>query len=160
MTRACLLIICCAMVLPVYAQQKTNAQPEANAPESRNVDGIYDFVSETEELTKPEKQIKMRTSGEWEGVWHFCGGRFYRIIRKKTASPEVRSELESSVGSYRIQDNDLILMPQISQLFRTPLTEKMAFKFEGKKLILTQELSSSYESISEGRVITILQRRD
>lgn len=160
MIRTCLIIILYAMALPVYAQHKINAQPRANTPESQNVEGIYDFVSETEELTKPEKQIKRRTSGEWEGVWHFCDGHFYRIIRKKTASPEVRAELESATGAYRIQDNDLILMPQISQLFRTPLTEKMAFKFEDKKLTLTQELISSYESISEGRVITILRRRD
>jgi hypothetical protein len=161
MNRTCsIIIIACALVLPVCAQNKVNGQAGAATSEPQNIEGLYDFVSETDEITKPEKKTKTRTSEEWEGVWHFCGGYFYRIVRKKTLSPEVHSELESATGAYRIQGDDLILLPQVSQLFRTPMTEKMALKFEDDRLILTRELIPSYESISAGKVTVVLRRRN
>lgn len=147
-----ILTLVCTCTLPVRSQSQgdcSNKEP---------LDGLFEFVSETSELTVPMKSTSTRSSDGWDGLWQFCGGRFYFIMKTKSADPTIY-KVESSAGSYEADGRKLKLTVEISHLLFPSGRMLFEYRFDGDKLILTRTLEPYVENISEGKITTVLRRR-
>lgn len=148
---ACLSLFIVAPAGPYLAQE--------NAADVRpnELEGVYEFISESEVFTKPREYSRTITSDKWEGHWQFCNGRFYFVMQTKARLTE-DYRLGSSVGTYSIKEvGKVVLRPEITQELHHPqwLVE---YRFDGDKLILKRAITPSGYHLSEGTVTTVLRR--
>lgn len=135
---------------------------KANPPD---LEGAYEFVSETTTLTKPKASTERLVPPQWIGLWFFQNGYFSQTLMKKgrgfSTYPSSHPAIgyESFAGSYKVEGdkielrNDLSLHPLNAGRLTT-----LSYRFEGDLLILVEELHPHIEDTSEGQVITVLRR--
>lgn len=130
-----------------------------------DLEGVYEFISETTELIKPTKVTYERSAPEWVGLWQFQKGYYTRVIMEKDKSNFFKSKkiedlgFESFAGKCVIEGN-MIRLEQDYALhpFAIDRSAKFGFRKEKENLILTQKLVPYMENLNEG-TITILLRK-
>ncbi len=142
-------IFCIAVPLISWEKPMTAAKHE--------LDGVYQFVSETSELTQPGVEIKVRKNPDWAGIWQFQQGYYSSII-----TPLPRNDTAGGsayTGTFEIDGDKLILNQEyaISSL-EANRQHTVRFHFEGKRLILRQHLQSYIEDMREGYLTTVLEK--
>lgn len=150
---------------------KSNLQQEIKSKQVTNVieiDGVYEFVSETVLSLAPEKIIEKKDNNEWKGLWFFTKGYFSQNIMKIDRSswmpgnfPLDKAELgfDTISGKYRINENTTIQFNKDLTLFPGNfLSESFSYTFESDLLILTQNLSPNTHTTSKGKRIIILKK--
>jgi hypothetical protein len=130
-----------------------------------NFDGIYELVSETIALTKPEIRTQQITSDQWSGLWFFQGNRYSQTVMKTRRSwppfPRGMDELgyESSAGEFEIKGEAVILRPALSlSPFGLIHSKTLEFRIEGDNLTLIETTTPSMENLAEGKRVTVLRR--
>jgi len=130
-----------------------------------DVDGAYEFVSETTTLTKPEKRTFHYAPPEWTGLWIFKNNRFSQTSMRQRRSwdPFPRNQQDlgytSSAGSYKIEGTRLILKQELSlnpAAIGYPAVSE--YKLEGDTLTLIESLYPRPEDLSEGQQIIVLRK--
>jgi hypothetical protein len=129
------------------------------------LDGAYEFVSETLELTNPESITERISTPAWTGLWLFQDGRFSQTMMKKGRGfltyPKRHASIgyESSAGTY-VADTSVIKLEKDLSLH--PLgagrSVTLEYRFEGDLLILIEKMHPYTENIANGKRITTLKR--
>lgn len=138
---------------------------ESASNKTTSIDGVYDFVSETTMLTKPETKSIQRTSNDWVGVWCFHGDRFnYEMMfKRRPPFPKTMHDLgyRSGVGRFELKDNNIILQPTIS-LDQVELLQSktLDYKIQDRTLTLIENMTPYMENQAEGQRTTILRKVD
>ncbi len=147
------------------AQSKNPAEGRVSAVSPDKLDGVYEFVSESEVLTEPKKFAYKRTSPEWGGIWQFQNGYFTRVLMKGRRDaffdPQKLEDFgfESSAGPYEIKGGSILLVQSYTfnplDVGRSMLKD---YRFDGDTLILTQTLQPYVEDLRRGTITTVLRR--
>lgn len=129
------------------------------------LDGVYDFVSESIELTGPTKATYKRESPQWKGLWQFHNGFFTCVVmngrRSLTLGRKGIPELgfESFAGTYDL-DGDSIQLEE--SLAINPLDvgryRVMSYRIDGDTVILSETLYPHVEDLRDGVITTVLRR--
>lgn len=132
---------------------------------SAQLDGAYEFVSETTILTKPKALTMRIVAPEWHGLWFFQGDRFSQTIMKRgrlySTYPKFHRELgyDSSAGTYVIDDNTIRLRKQIAlHPLSAGRSVTLAYQIDGDTLTLIETMNPYPEDLSQGHRTTILRR--
>jgi hypothetical protein len=155
-----LLIICSCTSKGIDAAGGNRSRMTASA-----LEGVYELVSETTTLTKPEKHTEQLSSDQWFGIWFFQDNHYRQAIMNKRREwppfPQNFHELgyQSSAGEYEINGGILILRPSVSlhplELLQSRTVE---FRIEGDNLRLIETMTPRMESLAEGQRITLLRK--
>jgi len=130
-----------------------------------NLNGVYEFISESTLITAPRKSSYQRTSTDWSGVWHLQDGYYTRVLMKRQRprffEPKKLDDLgfESFAGSYEVKGDTVLLSQQCAF---NPLdvggSSLFAYKIDGDTLTLIEKLHPRVESLGEGTVTIVLRR--
>src|SRR5260370_24606748 len=60
--------------------------------DSPDLDGVYEFVSETLSVVKPKSYVERYTANEWDGLWFFHEGHFSETLMRRKRTPSDASE--------------------------------------------------------------------
>lgn len=159
----------CALLMSLTfgcsAQSKNFAENQVSAVSLGKLDGVYEFVSESEILAEPKKTSYKRTSTEWGGIWQFQNGYFTRVLMKRRRdaffNPQKLEDFgfESSAGRYEIEGGSVRLVQ--SYTFNPLNVERSVlidYHFDGDTLVLTQTLQPYIEDLRKGTITTVLRR--
>lgn len=166
MYRVLITTIITSMTLLVYSSHGNLTQERTELLKADKVEGVYEFVSEVTELTKPEKATIKRTSSEWAGRWQFQGGYFNQTLMKKGERAAIcNSQKEDSIGyetlggTYTVRGNKIEF---IWEFAISPLvvgrSMAMEYKLDKDSLTLIQTIHEDVHSINAGTRTTILHR--
>jgi hypothetical protein len=172
MAKVILPVIACASAVLVYLfypvnVSKKETRPFANATLSQpnNVEGVYEFVSETTSVTKPKQYEQKLSSDDWGGMWHFQKGYYTRFVMKKkrgnylAAKKRIDFGFEVYAGPYEVDDKKVVLYQKYAaHPFEIDRTVVMQYQLDNDTLTLTQILTPYLEDIRDGKVITVLRR--
>lgn len=154
-----------ALLPACYANSQKLAGGQANLNNPGNLDGVYEFVSESIVLTKPENSATERTSSEWAGVWQFQNGYYTRVMMKRRRDKFFQYKslnnlgFESSAGPYEIDgERVLLLQPLAFNPLNVDRSVLMAYRIDGDTLTLIEKLYPHVEDLREGTVTTVLRR--
>lgn len=166
MFRATAFALAGSLVFACLVQNRNPSQGRTNVVKSDRLEGVYEFVSESTTLTKPEKTILNRTSSEWAGRWHFQGGYFSQTLMRRgerdgICDPQKQDSIgyESFAGTYKIDGNVIELTWEFAL---SPLVVGrsilLQYHVEGNTLILVEKIHQNVHSIHEGIRTTMLRR--
>lgn len=153
-----IVIVGCALI--PGSQQRT-------ALDVDNLEGAYEFVSETANITKPTNRTEVRTASDWIGLWIFQRGRFSETMMKPDRAfwlpdfPKKPADLgyESAAGTYRVDGKNVVLT---SDLTMSPhfVGETTVFEYslQGDSLTLTEIWQPSPHHATQGRRTILLRR--
>ena len=154
------------ILLTVSLEMMQHAPAKPIAPlATEGLDGIYQFVSETADLTEPSAITTIKMAPQWEGIWLFQKGYYSALITEKGREAIYNNRTNTNVGAfayagkYQVLDTKLILQQEyaISPL-EVNRSRTMEFKHQGDLLIFTQQLRPYMEDIRNGMVITVLKK--
>lgn len=136
---------------------------ERNVP--KDIDGVYEFLSERTVLTAPRQTAYERTATEWTGLWQMQNGYYTRILMKSRRDRFFDAKnlndfgFESYAGPYELGPNTITLVEKYAF---NPLavghSESLKYRIEGDKLTLIEELHPYVEDLREGTITTVLRR--
>jgi hypothetical protein len=141
-----------------------NVMQQTGTPGAASLEGAYELISETIVTTKPNETTTEHPASEWAGIWLFKDGHFSWSLarRSRTLSPPQGGEpitYVSYAGSYKQEGKTLLLKKDVSFFpFQAGQTVHMDYRFEGDRLILTETLSPTVESVAEGKHIITLRK--
>jgi hypothetical protein len=138
------------------------------AEKTRVLDGVYELISETVSITKPETNNVTITADDWKGLWFFKDGYFSMQMMKRRRPewtvgnyPSNPSDFgfRSSAGPYEGDGKKLELSYEI-HLTPTWASRSafLEYELEGDLLTLVEYLHPYIESTVEGKVVTVLKR--
>jgi len=159
------LVVFCAMISMICSctlKGKSSVGDSAKM-NVESFEGVYEFISETTTLTKPEKLAEQRTSDQWVGMWFFHANHYsYEVMNKRRPPfPKNMQELgyQSAAGAYEPKGNLIILRPAVSLSPIGLLQSKtLEYKIEGDTLTLIETITPYMENLSEGQRTTVLHR--
>lgn len=145
--------------------QGCQSQSRGSTVEATDLEGAYEFVSDTITLSKPKAVTERRIPPDWIGMWIFKDGRFSQTLMKQERSwnpfPTNQDELgyQSSTGSYRIDGRHLYLKHEFS-LNPHGVSQLTVVEYELRSgmLTLTAKMSPRLEDLSEGEQVTVLRK--
>jgi hypothetical protein len=129
-----------------------------------SIEGVYEFVSESTQLTKPKKETFKRTPPDWAGIWQFQKGHFTSVLMKARrdrffARNNQDLGFESSAGSYGVKGKDVELTQTYTlSPFDVGGSLLMAYDIDGDTLTLTETLYPHVEDLREGTIVLVLRR--
>ena len=145
--------------MPIFAQS------------SKEIEGVYDFVSQeititkSGNITKTPAEKHILASPRWTGLWQINNGYFSSFLMKAerdtSSSCEKRlSEFEAFAGTYGV-DGDEITFKQNYSLdpFFKGRPVIMSYKIENNILTLSKHIYPTIEDMKEGTMIITLKRR-
>lgn len=133
--------------------------------QEQEVDGTYEFVSETLNLIKPKPVTERRSPPSWVGLWFFKNGHFSQTMMKNgrgfLAYPKSHDDVgyESSAGTYAVDgriielERDLSLHP-----LSVGRTTTLEYRFEGDNIIFVEMMHPYTENVAEGKRTIVLRR--
>jgi len=130
-----------------------------------DLEGAYEFVSDTITLSKPKAVTERRVPPDWIGMWIFKDGRFSQTLMKQGRSwnpfPTNQDELgyQASAGTYKIDGPHLYLKHEFSLNPRgvSQLTV-VEYELASGTLTLTAKMSPRLEDLSEGEQVIVLRK--
>ncbi|MFL6230981.1 MAG: hypothetical protein ACJ741_19570 [Pyrinomonadaceae bacterium] len=156
----CFAFICC---LPTHGL----AQKQANAIKPDELEGVYEFVSEKVELTKPKKVSGGRAESDWAGIWQFQKGHFTHVMMKRVREQFFDSTkledlgFESSAGTYEISGGGTVWLRYDIAFHPFDVGRPVAMRYQhkGDTITLTETLTPHMEDLSGGTITTALRRK-
>ena len=148
-------------------QFPTKAQTQT-LDNSSNLEGVYEFISETNNVSFPEQKTEKRTSEEWKGFWFFQNGMFSKTMMKidrpewtPSRFPPNAQEtgFDGASGNYQIDNGQIKIDYHLAfypgKIFEV---ESLSYTLEKDVLTLTRNLGRSRENNSEGNQIIVLKK--
>ena len=132
---------------------------------SESIEGVYEFVSQEINTTKPTKEKVILSQPEWKGMWQINKGYFSSILMKNERNHFFDCEeqdlgYESFAGGYILKDNKIVFTQEYSlhPFYKgRPITVEYK-KVGGDTLVLIQVLHPTVEDMREGSIKTTLKR--
>lgn len=168
------IILICIAICPFYSCNRYDLHSEEQIKTEQiktptEVEGVYEFVSETISLIEPINSIEKRTNKEWKGLWIFKEGYFSRNMMKIDRSNWTPSHFPSNhielgfdavSGKFQINEDKKIELNKNIMLYpRNNLTDEFySYEFNFNQLILTQELLPNRHTTSKGKKVIVLQK--
>ena len=165
MIRVITVFLMLMLVLVCPAQIPGPKVETSNIVITDRLDGAYDFVSESVELTRPSERTYKRESPQWKGLWQFHNGFFTCVLMKgrrpltmgRKGIPELG--FESFAGTY-VLEGDSIRLEQSFAI--SPLdvgrSRVMSYQVNGDLLILRETLYPHVEDLRDGVITTVLRK--
>lgn len=160
-----LILLSIPLLIGSCISRGNSSTPQAPQMRVREFEGVYEFVSETTTLSKPERRSEERTSEQWSGMWFFQGNHYSQtMMSKRRAWPPFPRNLQelgyqSSAGEYEIKGSVLELRPSLSL---SPLgllqSKTVEYKLEEDTLTLIETMTPRMENLAEGQRVTVLRR--
>lgn len=154
-----------ALLSACFVHSHTLAEGRASVGSRGKLDGVYEFVSESTVLTKPEKTSYKRMSSEWGGVWQFQNGHYTRVLMKRRRDGFFDYKnlddlgFESFAGLYEIKGKSVWLRQTYAfNPFDVDGSALMAYRVDGDTLTLIEKLYPHVEDLREGTITTVLRR--
>lgn len=139
-----------------------NVMQQTGSTGATSLEGAYELVSETLITTRPSESTTEHAASEWAGIWLFKDGHFSWSLARRKRSLSLPRDNEpltyaSYAGSYKQDGKTLLLKKDVSFIpLHAGQTVHMDYRFEDDRLILTETLSPTMESLVEGkRTITL-----
>lgn len=130
--------------------------------DNSSIDGVYEFISEVDVLTEPQKARVERRTPEWSGIWHFQRGYFSFVEMKGKRTQELEKQdvdFYASAGPYQMKGTSLWLKRDYT--ISAPLVGlglSFSYRFDGDNLILTRLLVPNVEDMRKGTSVITLKR--
>ena len=172
MRQLCLIFV--AMFLTSCASQyngqalKKQQPTTQSSQESSTVDGIYEFVSDSTNITSPEPRTERIANPQWQGLWIFHNGYFSQTLMKNDRTewtpahfPDDARKVgfDGVAGRYTVDGDAMKLHYRLSFYpGRANEDRTLKYRFENDELILTEELIPGREYIAAGQRVTVLRR--
>lgn len=132
------------------------------------IDGVYEFVSETTVKTFPEESTVRRQNDAWKGYWFFQNGHFSKVLVKnerpewtpgKFPSDARGTGFDAASGTYRI-DGDNIEMNYILTYYPGMAydLEFISYGINDGVLTMTRKFAPRRESMAKGEQVIVLQK--
>lgn len=148
-----------------FVQNKNTAPEKESAADCAELEGVYEFISETTVLTKPDKITGERTQSDWNGIWQFQKCYYTRVMMKKWRGGFFDRQnvenlgFESFAGPYKTKGNRVQLIQTYAlHPFDVERSTIMEYQVNGSTLTLTQTLTPYLENPSQGTVTIVLRR--
>jgi hypothetical protein len=147
----------------VHSKTVVEGQPAATPSK---LDGVYELVSESTELTKPRKASYAALSSDWAGRWQFQNGYYSRIMMKRRRNTFFSGKVEdlgfeSFGGRYEIEGANIRLIQDYAvHPFAVGRSALKTYRIDGDTLTLIEKLQPYLEDPTEGTVTTVLRRVD
>jgi hypothetical protein len=161
------LVIVAISVIVLDSSLPRNAITEAHMKPDKSVqlEGVYEFVSESLELTKPQRLSSQSKPSEWVGIWQFQKG-FYTRIKMKMGRGEESFPLkfenlgfEAFAGTYEVNGATIYFTRDYAiHPLDVGRRLKVDYQLDGDRLTLTQTLTPILERPTEG-IVTITLRK-
>jgi hypothetical protein len=143
------------------------AQERKEAPNGPGLGGVYEFVSQTVEIKKPQPVSSIRSAPEWVGMWQFQSGHFSQLLMKAKRDTFFSSDSRSNLGfdafggSYEfISPGTLLLHLKFSvNPFDVDRGIKLQYEVNEKEIRLIETLQPKVEDLREGKITTILRKK-
>ena len=165
MLRSIALALSAILSIGCAATKQSSSQSQGSAVAHNELEGVYEFVSETSALTKPGKSNSQRTSADWKGIWQFQSGYYSRLMMKKEGRSALCYPLkdsfgyDSSAGTYQAGSNGINLSEEFTACaLNAGRSESLEYHLDGDTLTLTRTLSPYMEDMREGTITTVLHR--
>lgn len=156
----------CVFAITVLAaclvKSKTMVEGQPVTPKS--LDGVYELVSESTELTKPRKVAFQALASDWAGMWQFQNGYYSRTMMKRRRDAFFSGKVEdlgfeSFAGRYEVEGPSLRLTQDYAiHPFAVGRSAVKSYGVEGDTLTLTERLQPYLEDTREGTITTVLRR--
>jgi hypothetical protein len=150
---------------PLASSQQS---PAKSSEETSIVDGIYEFVSDSTNITSPEPRTERIATPQWQGLWIFHNGYFSQTLMKNDRTewtpahfPDDARKVgfDGAAGRYTVAGDAMKLHYRLSFYpGRTNEDRTLKYRFENDELILTEELIPGREYIAAGQRVTVLRR--
>lgn len=129
---------------------------------STSIDGSYDFVSQTTELTKPNRTTQRREHSDWRGKLQLQNGQYSYLVMETKRGHFFDAKglgdlgFEASAGPYTHERQSLVFTHEISlHPFDVGKAEGMQYKVDGDCLTLVKKLYAHVEDQREGIVTAV-----
>lgn len=163
-------LVICLLVIAILTSYSGLNPPKSQSgrdevKEQKQLEGAYEFVSESLELTKPRATTERISPPAWTGLWFFQSGHFSQTMMKNGRGyltyPSSHADVgfESSAGTYAVDgpilrlERDLSLHP-----LSVGRTITLEYHFEGDKIILLEMMHPYTENVAEGKRTIVLRR--
>jgi hypothetical protein len=156
-------ILAIAMLSGCLAHSST-ALEEQPTIAANTLDGVYELVSETTELTKPRKTVYTALSSDWAGIWQFQNGYYSRIMMKRRRDTFFSGKIEdlgfeSFAGRYEVEGANIRLIHDYAiHPFAVGRSALKTYRIDRDTLTLIERLQPYLEDSREGTITTILRR--
>lgn len=133
--------------------------------QEQELEGAYEFVSETLELIKPKPATERSGPPDWMGLWFFKSGHFSQTMMKKgrgfLAYPKSHADVgyESSAGTYTLDGNTIQLEKDLSlHPLSIGRTQTLEYRIEGDTIIFVETMHPYTENVAEAKRTIVLRR--
>jgi len=134
-----------------------------------NIDGVYQFVSETTTLTKPRASEFRREAPQWTGLVFFSNKHFSVSLLNQLRDddwlaqfPKNAKEIgyDSFAGSFELTGSQLLLRKEVGlNPYDDRGTNRFEIRAEGNRLTMTETLSPYVEDLRAGKRIIVLEKQ-
>lgn len=172
MLRTIVILTLTGFISACISSSATRNMVENKSPESytksSELEGVYEFVSETTVEIFPEQLTTKRQADEWQGFWFFQGGHFSKVMMKnerpewmpgKFPSDARGTGFDAGAGKYQV-DGDIVELNYLLAYYPGAAykQEIASFAIEDNSLTLRRSFGPIRESMSKGEQITVLRR--
>lgn len=155
-----------ALLILLFAVATAAAQsPQVDA---RALEGVWEFVSQTTDLTRPKAERQVRAAPEWVGLWIFHDGYYSRVLTKSQRDIErflhpkdsEDMEFDAASGPYQCERGKLLLMkPYAFAPLAYVSRDEYSVTIRGDTLTLVDQSEPHVERMSAGTITIILARK-
>ena len=133
------------------------------------LDGIYEFVSDSTNITSPEPRNERIATPQWQGLWIFHSGYFSQTLMKNDRKewtpahfPDDARKVgfDGTAGGYSVVDRETIMLRCRLSFYPGRINEDrtLKYQFENDVLTLTEELIPGREYVAAGRRVIVLRK--
>ena len=157
------LVLACTF-LTVFFVQKNKIVNSQSVHNHEKIEGVYEFISEEADLTKPTKEKYTMAPPEWQGIWQIQKGYLSKSLmasrgRKQFDCKERDFGYETFAGKYTIEGDEIRFIPSYSlNPISLGRTIRMKIEIKNDTLILTQKLTPIIEDTREGTIKITLKK--
>jgi hypothetical protein len=144
--------------------RKAVVERQAGVIEPQKLDGVYELISESTDLTKPRRVTLKMLASDWAGIWHFQDGYYSQIIMKRRRDTFFSGKVEdlgfeSFAGRYEVEGANVRLIRDYAiHPFVVGRSALKTYRVDGDTLTLIERLQPYLEDSREGEITTVLRR--
>lgn len=154
----------CIFIIATLSGCLVHSKTVVEEQRSNKLDGVYELVSESAELTKPRKTSSTALSSDWAGIWQFQNGYYSRIMMKRRRDTFFSGQVEdlgfeSFGGRYEIEGTSIRLIQDYAiHPFAVGRSALKTYRIDGDTLTLIERLQPYLEDSRKGTITTVLRR--
>ena len=151
--------ICVVTLLALSWAGVVRAQGAAPPADAAELEGAYELVSLTKEVTEPKKYTSKTTSEQLRGLWLFKDG-FFSCTEFEAAKGQHSEKYYSTAGRYEVRGKGITLFNDFAlSLYEFGRRDSYEFSLSGDVLTLTRSFDIRIpHSVEKGTSTVVLRR--